>query len=110
MQPDSDIDPVLVANDLPHGRIPRIREFDQIERRLEPLLAEAAQQGVHTLSITNFQVPPRVRLWQPLFLDMSEAILILDGQVRVLQDYLHEQRRRTNTLGSRRIRKRISCY
>ena len=38
-RPDSDIDVLLVINDLPNGRLLRVNEFNEVEARLEPLLS-----------------------------------------------------------------------
>jgi predicted nucleotidyltransferase len=45
---DSDLDLLLVVDSLPDGRIPRMTEFQSVERTLAPALAAARDQGVST--------------------------------------------------------------
>jgi len=49
--PDSDIDLLLVVEQLPQGRLARSDDFTAVERMVEPRLARAHSQGLHpTLS------------------------------------------------------------
>jgi hypothetical protein len=75
-RPDSDIDLLLVADDLPHGHVPPVHTFEAVERRLESLLAEAAQDGMQTTgsSVRNAQELGRGSL---LFLDTTKEVLLL---------------------------------
>ena len=67
-RPDSDVDLLVVADPLPDGRIPRVREFDAVE-------GSAASGGpvnpAHRLS-PIFKTPTEVRRESPLFLDMLD--------------------------------------
>lgn len=110
MRPDSDIDLLLVVDGLPSGRMPRVREFEAVESRLEPLLEEAARHGVHTSLSPVFKTPQELAYGSPLFLDMTETALILHDRDSVLKDYLEKLRSRLNALGSQRIRKSGGYY
>lgn len=77
MRPDSDIDLLLVVEHLPNGRMPRVREFEAVERRLAPLLAESARHGVHTALSPVFKTPRELEYGSPLLLDMTDEVLIL---------------------------------
>jgi predicted nucleotidyltransferase len=110
MRPDSDIDLLLVVNGLPSGRMPRVSEFEAVERRLAPLLEEAAREGVNTSVSPVFKTPQELAYGSPLFLDMTEEILILHDPHAVLQNYLEHLRRRLKALGSRRIGKGGGYY
>jgi predicted nucleotidyltransferase len=110
MRPDSDIDLLLVVNGLPSGRMPRVSEFEAVERRLAPLLEEAARGGVNTSVSPVFKTPQELVYGSPLFLDMTEEILILHDPHAVLQNYLEHLRRRLKALGSRRIGKGGGYY
>lgn len=48
MRPDSDVDVLVVAEPLPHGRGARMAEFERVEALVEPVLAEARRAGVTT--------------------------------------------------------------
>lgn len=59
---DSDIDLLLVADDLPDGRIARVEEFRAMEDRLRPLFDLAADLGIHTRLAPIFKTPRELRL------------------------------------------------
>lgn len=48
MRPDSDVDLLVVAEPLPDGRLPRMEEFDTVERAAAPALDAAWRRGVTT--------------------------------------------------------------
>jgi hypothetical protein len=48
MRPDSDVDVLVVAEELPHGRGARMAEFERVDALLEPTLAEARRAGITT--------------------------------------------------------------
>jgi hypothetical protein len=110
MRPDSDIDLLLVVQDLPNGRMPRVAEFEAVERRLAPLLAEAAQHGVHTTLSPVFKSPRELEYGSPLFLDMTDAVLILHDPRGILGEYLDRLSARLQALGARRIPKGGGYY
>ena len=45
---DSDIDLLVIARQLPQGRMKRAREFETVEREVEPLLKALQTEGVST--------------------------------------------------------------
>jgi predicted nucleotidyltransferase len=48
-RPDSDIDMLVVAEDLPGGRMKRVAEFEEVEQKLTPLLNKMREQhGIDT--------------------------------------------------------------
>jgi predicted nucleotidyltransferase len=110
MRPDSDIDLLLVIEDLPKGRMPRVREFEAVESRLEPLLAESARHGIHTTLSPAFKTPRELEYGSPLFLDMTQEVLILHDPSGMLRGYLEKLRARLQALGARRIPKGGGYY
>jgi hypothetical protein len=105
-RPDSDIDLLVVADPLPNGRIPRVREFDAVEGSVA---AGGPANSAHRLS-PIFKTPAEVRRGSPLFLDMLD-----DG--RLLYDrggfFAGEQaalKGRLDKLGSKRIWKDDTWY
>lgn len=93
--PDSDIDILVIANDLPHGRIARVREFDAIEVELENDLAEAAVHGVNTRLSPIFRTEDEMNVGGLIFLDMIDDARILFDKDSFFQRYLDRLR---NTL------------
>jgi predicted nucleotidyltransferase len=57
MRPDSDIDLLLVVDDLPRGRMARVRDFELVERRMEGVLRAAERKDVHTTLSPVFKTP-----------------------------------------------------
>jgi len=109
-RPDSDIDLLLVVENLPDGRIPRVREFDAIEAEVDPLVRAAAKQGVHTRLSPVFKTPAELQLGSPLLLDMVEDARLLFDHDDTLAKRLQRLRERLRELGARRIRKGGGYY
>ncbi|WP_058558343.1 nucleotidyltransferase domain-containing protein [Thiohalocapsa sp. ML1] len=110
MRPDSDIDVLLVVDALPNGRLRRVAEFEPVEQRLAPLLAASAREGIHTTLSPMFKTPAELAYGSPLFLDMTEEVLILHDRDAVLSRYLDGLRARLQALGARRIPKGGGYY
>lgn len=80
MRPDSDIDLLIVARNLPKGRMKRGREFDVVERALEEAFRDAGTQGIDTRLSPIFKSPEEAEAGSPLCLDMVEdSHLLCDG-------------------------------
>jgi predicted nucleotidyltransferase len=110
MRPDSDIDLLFVVDDLPKGRMPRMREFEAVETRLQPLLDKAAQHGVHTTLSPVLKTPRELAYGSLLFLDMTRTVAILYDRGSMLRDYLDQLSSRLKALGARRIEKGGGYY
>jgi len=109
-RPDSDIDLLLVVDGLPDGRMPRVRDFDVVEQRMEQGLAEAAAAGVRTRLSPIFKTPTELDIGGPLLLDMVEDARILFDRDATLQRRLDRLRERLVELRARRIRKAGGYY
>jgi hypothetical protein len=103
MRPDSDIDLLIVADDLPAGRIPRVSDFAEVERRLTPLLERFRQEGIPTELSPVFKTREEAARLTPLFLDMVDDALILHDREGFFAGVLDRLRSRLAALGSRRI-------
>jgi predicted nucleotidyltransferase len=102
MRPDSDLDLLVVAEPLPRGRLARMDEFDDVENRVAPALAEARRHGVMT------RLSPIVRTFDELdqggFLVFDIAC---DGRVvfdrdEAVANYLAKVRQRLERRGAKR--------
>lgn len=109
-RPDSDIDLLLVVDDLPNGRMPRVGEFEQVELQLARSLARAASAGIHTRLSPVFRTPAELETGSPLLLDMVEDARILFDRDATLARRLQRLRARLHELGARRIRKGGGYY
>jgi uncharacterized protein len=100
---DSDIDLLIVARDLPDGRLPRVEEFRAVETALGPCLAEARSAGLATELSPIFKTPAEVEVGSALFLDLIEDARILYDQDGYLRNALDNFRARLERLGARRV-------
>jgi len=103
-RPDSDIDLLLVATDLPDGPTARNEEFAAVRTAMAPHVAAAARQaGLHPELSPVFKTRAELARGTPLLLDMTEDARILHDTDGCLADALQRVRRRLRELGSRRI-------
>jgi len=110
MRPDSDIDVLLVVENLPDGRLPRMAEFSAVEERLKPVLAEARGRGVHSDVIPIIRTPDEVRLGSPLYLDMTHSAKALIDRDGFMVDFLERLRRRLDRAGAHRVARAGGYY
>ena len=101
--PYSDIDLLIVAKDLPTGRLRRVEEFGLVEERLESTLGEARRAGVETCLSPFLKTPDEVRAGSWLFLDLVEDARILYDQDHFLSNYLENLKTRLVQMGAKRV-------
>ncbi len=102
-RPDSDIDLLIVASDLPEGRVRRAREFQQVEELLAAALRRAREQGLNPELSPVFKTPAELEVGSPLLLDMVDDARILYDKGGLLGRSLGELRARLERLGARRV-------
>ena len=93
----SDVDLLIVARDLPRGRLDRVEEFLPVEANLEPLLQPADADSITIAPV--FKTPAELEAGSPLLLDMVDDARILDDSDGVLD----RLRARLAELGARRV-------
>jgi len=103
MRPDSDVDLLIVARDLPHGRLKRMKEFAAVEEALTDTFLALRSQGIDTTLSPVLKTPDEVLAGSPLFLDMVEDAQLLFDQNDFLNQQLAKLRRRLAELGAKRI-------
>lgn len=108
---DSDIDILIIAHDLPRGRIKRVEEFEEnIEEKLTDRITALRTEGIFPSLSPLFKTPNEVVKGSPLFLDMvSEAELLYDRD-GFFKDYLHKLKGRLTELGAQKVRKGGGWY
>ena len=100
---DSDVDLLIVARDLPEGRIRRVEEFLPMEARLERALQLIQGDGAPVMLSPVFKTPEEVERGSPLFLDMVDDARIVYDPEPFLAAYLDRLRSRLRELGARRV-------
>lgn len=108
---DSDLDLLIIAKDLPKGRIKRIREFELIEDKITPFLKKLQQkEGINTYLSVVIKTPEEAEKGSPLFLDMVEDAKILFDKDGFFEKILRTLRNRLRELGAKRIWKGNAWY
>lgn len=103
-RPDSDIDVLIVAKDLPNGRIKRVSEFvENIENKLSEDIRMMAKNNIYPYISPIFKTIEEVKLGSPLFLDMTEDVNILYDRDNFFQNYISDLKTRLSKLGSKKI-------
>ena len=102
-RPDSDIDLLIVADDLPRGRVARVGDFARIEADMGSALRRVRSAGVITALSPVLKTPAEVAQGSPLFLDMLEDAKLLVDRDAFLEHAFEAFRARLARLGARRI-------
>jgi len=100
---DSDIDVIIIVNNLPGGRMKRIREFEVVEEGITPFLKGLQKEGINTDISAILKTPQEAESGSPLFLDMVEDARILFDQGDFFSKILKRLKNQLNRLGARRI-------
>jgi predicted nucleotidyltransferase len=109
--PVSDIDVLIVAEDLPRGRTRRLAPFERVEADTEVARQEVWRGSAEIPELSPvFRTPEEVRQGSPLFLDMTEWCRILWNRDGFFASYLEELRQRMKRLGTRRRRAKGGSY
>ena len=103
MRPDSDVDVFICATDLPWGRTARVREFEDVERPLEPLLAELKTREIYPCLSPVIKTPEEAGLGSVLFIDMTDTVMIFFDRGDFFRNLLNALKDRMTQLGSRKI-------
>ncbi|ABB13638.1 HEPN domain-containing protein [Carboxydothermus hydrogenoformans] len=102
-RPDSDIDLLIIASDLPRGRIARVEEFLEVERKIEPLLNKLKNEGIDTYLSPVIKQKDEVLKGSLLFLDMIDDAKILYDKEDFFKNYLSSLKEKLQRLGTEKI-------
>jgi hypothetical protein len=103
-RPDSDVDLLIVARDVPAGRFARDREISSLLRQAEERLAESAGGADAPIVSAIVKSMEEAAYHSPLYLDMVEDARLLEDQGGFLRGVLEDVRANLGRLGARRIR------
>lgn len=107
---DSDIDLLVICSPLPSGRMRRIAEFEQAEKKLTLTLSTLSQQGISTFLSPVLKTPAEVERGGVFYLDLVEDARLLYDCGDYLKGFLDRLRSRLEQLGARRIRRGNAWY
>lgn len=108
--PDSDIDLLVVAGQLPRGRLARSDDFAAVERAVAAELTSANRHGLHPTLAPVFKTPDEVAAGSPLFLDMLDDARIVYDRDGFLQRAFEAFAARLARLGAKRIWRGAAWY
>ena len=101
--PESDIDVLLVADELPPSRGKRLSQFEQIELETEAIRRRIWESSSVAPSLSPvIKTPDELEAGSPLFLDMTECCDALYDREAFLANYLGKLKQRMKELGTRR--------
>ncbi|MFQ6109871.1 MAG: nucleotidyltransferase family protein [Candidatus Aminicenantales bacterium] len=100
---DSDIDLLIIAENLPKGRMKRVAQFSAVEDRIEPFLESLRKEGINTFISSVFKTPQEAEMGSPLFLDMVEDARILYDKNEFFSKRLVKLRERLKQMGAKRV-------
>ena len=100
---DSDVDILIVAENLPDGRMKRVTEFNSIEDKMEPYIQSIKKFGINTYLSPIIKSKEEVLLGSPLFLDMISDAIILYDKDNFFVDILKNLKNKLDKLGSQKI-------
>ena len=101
--PWSDVDTLIIANELPRGRGRRTGDFDAVETAMSDVLTTVARRGCHTTISPVIKTPAEASAGSLLFLDMIDDLRMLYDRDGFFRTYLDGFAARLRRLGARRI-------
>ncbi|MBI5302908.1 MAG: nucleotidyltransferase domain-containing protein [Chloroflexi bacterium] len=102
-RPDSDVDILIIADDLPVGRLSRVNEFRSVEDTLKPILADLYSAGRHVELSPVFKTREELAQGSPLLLDMIQDARVLYDRAGFFITTLAQFQARLEKLHARRI-------
>lgn len=108
--PTSDIDLLVVVEDLPPGRFQRYAWLEAADRAVEPQVQALWQQGIPVEISVILKTPEEAMRITPLYLDLTEDARILYEREPLLSTVLERLRQRLRALGAQRKRQGAIRY
>lgn len=107
---DSDVDLLVICDDLPEGRFARLRRLEAAERGLDEELAQLRANGIDTRLSVIARTRCEAEHTIPLYLDMVEDARLLYDREAFFAGVLQRLRARLMTLGAERRRRGRTRY
>ena len=100
---NSDVDLLIIAENLPDGRMRRVAQFSTVEDKLESFIGTLKKTGIDTYISPVFKTPEEAEFGSLLFLDMVEDSRILYDRNEFFSNRLERLRNRLRELGAKRV-------
>ncbi len=100
---ESDLDILVIAENLPRHRSGRIKLFEDAEEKVIGILDNLLDRGYAISLSPVILTPQEAEKVPPIFLDMVEDAVIVYDRGRLLEKILERVRRRLEELGAERI-------
>jgi predicted nucleotidyltransferase len=101
--PNSDLDLLIVMEDLPRGRFRRLAWIEPVEATFAAKLDSLEEEGIYTRLATVLKTRKEAERVVPLYLDMVEDAIILYDKGDFFHHLLSNLRQKPETLGARRL-------
>ena len=109
--PCSDIDFLIICENLPDGRSKRIIDFiENVEVKVEDYIKNLRKKNIFTELSPVIKKPDEVKMGSFLFLDMIEDAVILYDRNDFFRNYLSELKRKLKKYGAKKIYKKGGYY
>lgn len=103
-RPDSDIDVLLICDDLPRGRVNRIEDFiEHVEKAMSSEISVLRAEGITPFFSPLIKTKEEAAYGSPLFLDISEEGKILYDRDNFFHDYISKFKSKLQHMGSKKI-------
>ncbi len=101
---DSDIDLLIIIEDLPKSKLKRQDLFMEVEEGLKKVIEEIELQGFIIDFSPILKTPEEARRFSPLYLDMVEDAIIVYDKDGFFKSILRRLEEKLRELGAKRIR------
>lgn len=101
---ESDVDLLIIIDNLALGRMKRVLEFEKVEKLVEPVLQNMNKCGISTVISPVIKTREEVLAGSLLFLDMIEDARILYDRNGFFTNFLERLKKRLQKLGAKKIK------
>jgi len=100
---DSDLDLLVIFEDLPRGALERVRLFERAEDLIQPLLDGLMDSGYAVALSPVIKTRSEAARFSPIYLDMTEDAVIVYDKDGFFEGVLTRLIKRLRELGARRV-------
>ena len=109
-RPDSDVDLLVICDELPEGRFGRLRRLEAARAALDGDLARLRTEGIDTRLAVVVRTRAEAEHTVPLYLDMVEDARLLYDRGAFFANVLERLRAKLRALGAERRRRGRARY